>query len=487
MNIAELEVVPPRNSNNEERNEDEGSGFASAAAADPPAGTHPVQWYYYLQNDPQRRLADGWYEYDAQSNLTVEEHFQSGQRLASAKRYVLSLVTSSGYQYEIDFSGMVQRNAGSGKERPIFRTDNGHPPPGPPPTAPATIFDFITDHDWDALRAIVASNPKEAEKIDPASGRSPLHMVCSFGSSPPHLVSVVAAAAPSQLKVNDKVYNDTPMHIVCRNSQRTRSKVEYLLELCAPEDVLRRNMIGGTCLHSACGHNAMFPVIEQIVRKNPAVLKVSTFDGISPLRGLFFSYTQSIPGVLAVGKMLKGREVTEGHFQRFWQKADLLALEFYKLTNACPLDRESITNDYVAHGLIHYNAPLNLLKIALKRDPTCATALDRDGNTPLHLLVERRPYRLKEKEALQATLAANPESAGVANHAGHPPLMLAIRNKIPFENGVGEILKADMRVVSTKDTETALYPFQLAAAVGGPEALNTTFQLLSALPQQIGF
>lgn len=482
MNIADMEVVPPRNE------EEEGSGAASAAATDAPTSTTPPQWYYYLRNDPQRRLADGWYEYDAESNLTVEEHFQSGKKSTSARRYVLSLVTSSGYQYEIDYSRMVQINVGSGKERPIFRTDNGQPPPGPPPSAPATIFDFITDNDWDAVRAVIESNPKEAEKIEPGSGRSPLHMVCAFGSAPPELVRIVAAAAPSQLKVNDKVYNDTPLHIACRNSQKTRSKVEYLLELCAPEDILKRNMIGGTCLHSACGHNAMFPVIEQIVRKNPAVLKVSTFDGIPPIRGLFFSYTQSIPGVLAVGKMLKGREVTEAHFLRFWQKADFLALEFYKLTSACPAaGRENITNDYVAHGLIYCNSPLNLLKIALKRDPACATALDRHGNTPLHMLVERRPYRLKEKEALQAALAANPESAGVANHEGHPPLMLAIRNKIPFENGVGEILKADMRVVSAKDTETGLYPFQLAAAVGGPECLNTTFQLLSALPQQIGF
>lgn len=352
---------------------------------------------------------------------------------------------------------------------------------------PRTIFDFITEHDWAAVQAIIESNPAAAEEIDPTSGRSPLHMLCSFGSSPPELIGVVAAAAPGQVRVNDKVYNDTPMHIVCRNSQKTFSKANILLQHCSVDDILRRNVIGGTCLHSACGHNAMFSVIEKIVQKNPAILKISTFDGIPPIRGLFFSYTQSIPGVLAVGKILKGREVTEGHFERFWIKAYFLALEYYKLTASCPVDKASITNDYVAHGLIHYNAPLNLLKIALKRDANCARALDRDGNTPLHLLVERRPYRLKEKEALQSALQAHPEAAGLPNHAGHPPLVLAIRNKIPFENGVGEILKADMTVVSCRDRETELFPFQLSASVGGPEALNTTYQLLSALPQVIGF
>ena len=65
--------------------------------------------------------------------------------------------------------------------------------------------------------------------------------------------------------------------------------------------------------------------------------------------------------------------------------------------------------------------------------------------------------------------------------------MVAIRNKIAFENAIGEILRADMTVVSSHDAETGLFPFQLAASVGGPEALNTTFQLLTALPQVIGF
>ena len=358
-----------------------------------------------------------------------------------------------------------------------------------PDDSASVIFDYISKNDWDSVQALCESNPRVAAVVDPVSGRTPLHMVCSIGSASPAVIAAVVSAAPENVKVMDKVYHDTPLHIVCRNSQKTASKVEIILKHCSHEDILRRNVIGGTCLHSACGHNAVFAVLQHLIHKNPAVLKISTFDGIPPIRGLFFSYTQSIPGVLAVGKILKGVTVSNsGHFERFWAKASFMALEYFKLTTAyCASNMTPLSSQYVAHGLIHSNAPINLLKVALSRDPGCAEVVDRNGNTPLHLLVERRPYRLKELDAIRCTLKAFPQAAAVANHAGTPPLILAIRNKIPFENAIGEILRADMTVVSRRDVETDLFPFQLAASVGGPEALNTTFQLLTALPQQIGF
>jgi ankyrin repeat protein len=358
---------------------------------------------------------------------------------------------------------------------------------GPPDD---TIFDLIQEGNWEAVSTTITTTPKTASLIDSVSGQAPLHKICSIGSCSEELIQMVVEAAPTMIRLADKVYHDTPLHIVCRNSQTTSGKIRILLRYATPEDVLKRNVIGGTCLHSACGHNAILDVLEQIVRKNPAVLKISTFDQIPPIRGLFFSYTQSIPGVLAVGRLLKrGRQEKvdneEGHWERFWAKASFLALEYHKLTTAYPTPPATITQDHVAHGLIHSSAPLNLLKIAFKLNANCARAVDRHGNTPLHLLVERRPYRLKEREALQSALQAFPEAAGISNRDGHPPLLLAIKNKIPFENGVCDILKSDMTVVSCQDTETHLVPFQLAAAVGGPEALNTTFSLLSALPQEL--
>lgn len=349
------------------------------------------------------------------------------------------------------------------------------------------VFVLIQHQEWDSVVRMCQTNPSEIKVIDPLTGQSPLHVVCSIGSAPPHVIEEVAKAAPEMVLKADKVYNDTPLHKVCRNSQTTGAKAAILLKYCGKEGVVCRNVVGGTSLHSACGHNAQFSVLEQLVRTNPAVLRLSTFEGISPLRALFAPYMQSIPGSLAVANLLKGRTVEEGHLERFFMKAEFLALEYYKATKACPTEGEgvSITNRFVVHGLIHYDAPLNLLKATLKRHPEWAQAVDKNGNMPLHLLVERRPYRLKESEAIQATLEAYPEAAQIRNKDGHMPMNLGIRNKIPFENGMGLVLTANMDVLTTADSETGLYPFQLAASIGGPEAFNTTFQLLSALPETI--
>lgn len=347
-----------------------------------------------------------------------------------------------------------------------------------------SIFGLIQHQEWETVIRLCQTHPAIANTVDPVTAQSPLHVVCSIGSAPPEVIEAVATACPEMSTRSDKVYHDTPLHIVCRNSQTTGTKACILLRYCGKEGVLCRNVIGGTPLHSACGHNAQLSVLEQLVQANSAVLKLSTFEGTSPLRALFAPYMQSIPGSLAVANLLKGRHVTEGHFERFFRKAEYLALEYYKMTSACPKEGP-ITIDYVIHGLIHYDAPLQLLKATLKRNPSWAQVVDEDGNTPLHLLVERRPYRLKELDALKAMLAAFPEAAGMQNKNCQQPLLVAIRNKIPWDNGVGEILRANMDVLSVVDSETKLHPFQLAAFVGGHEALNTTFQLLSALPETL--
>lgn len=110
-------------------------------------GTHAAQWYYYLSNDPFRRLPDGWYEYEISLNRTVEQLFHN-HRAAAASAYgsraLIPSVAISGYRYELDFLRMTQINTATQKERPICRTTNGMPPPQPPghamvPSAPYAV------------------------------------------------------------------------------------------------------------------------------------------------------------------------------------------------------------------------------------------------------------------------------------------------------------------------------------------------------------
>lgn len=235
------------------------------------------------------------------------------------------------------------------------------------------------------------------------------------------------------------------------------------------------------------GHNAMLSVLQQLVHANPCILQKRTIDGTSPIRALFFPYTKTIPGTLAVASVLNGGVVTEGHFERFFNKVVFLATEFYKQRPLCPTGDIMTINNYVVHGLLHDSTPLNLLKVALLKNPEWAKPIDSDGNTPLHLLVERRPYRLKESEAIHAVIDAYPDAAKISNKNGDRPLFIAIRNKIPWRNGLGEILTADPLALKCRDVETGLYPFQYAAVVGGPGGLDTTFEIISSLPEVVNF
>ena len=346
-----------------------------------------------------------------------------------------------------------------------------------------SIFELLNSHEWEEVKTRCESHPSEARTIDARTGSSPLHLVCSIGSAPAYAIEACASAAPEMVKLKEKRFQDSPLHIVCRNSQTSAEKAETVLKFCDPEDLLMQNVIGGTPLHSACGHNALLSVLQHLVRTNPALLRKNTNEGVLPLRALFHSYMQSIPGHLAVGKMLKGRTVTEGHFERFWNKTEFMAKAFYQLR----IGDDALSNfdDYIAHSLLFFDAPLNLIKIALIRNVDWARVIDSEGNTLLHLLVERRPYRLKELEALEFVIRGYPGAVQVRNNNKQLPLFLAIRNKIPWENGLGEILRASPATVRCRDAETGLYPFQLTAAVGGPEGINSTFNLLCSLPEML--
>jgi hypothetical protein len=125
---------------------------------------------------------------------------------------------------------------------------------------------------------------------------------------------------------------------------------------------------------------------------------------------------------------------------------------------------------------------INFFKVALKRNRLLAQTSDKDGNLPLHRILGDRPFRLKEKEAICDLLQAFPGAALHCNHTGQFPLLIALYNKIPWENGVNELVRVGPRALELRDSLTGLYPFQIAAAVGGRYALETTYHLLRPQP-----
>ena len=369
------------------------------------------------------------------------------------------------------------------------------------------IDTLIEEQHWDEVRSHFEAHPDEAARmVNPSLGWTKLHWLCSMGSTPSSLIDLVASLHPMAITMADNRYGDTPLHLACRNAQVTPKKTRYLLhhlqehqrqkmELSqsdgendganptekadgALQGVLIRNRFGGTALHSACNHNALLEVIVDLVQVNPRLPSVTTFDGIPPVSALYTAYIQTIPGYMAVARRLKGEESAgSGHFARFWEKVVFLSTAD-RLTEKVP-DPSRL----VLHGLLHSsNLLVNFYKLALKHDPGLASVPDGNGDCALHLLLLRRPFRLKEREAIAATLEAAEQPAYVRNHAGDFPLLAAIRNKIPWQKGLDLLAQVAPSTVQLRDVQTNLFPFQLAASVGGKVALDNTFELLSIQP-----
>mmetsp|Transcript_15958 Transcript_15958/g.20859 ORF Transcript_15958/g.20859 Transcript_15958/m.20859 type:complete len:396 (+) Transcript_15958:267-1454(+) len=376
---------------------------------------------------------------------------------------------------------------------------------------------LVEEQRWEEVRCHFEAHPEEAAIFaDPLKGWTKLHWLSSIGAVPSTLIELVASLYPKAITMPENRYGDTPLHIICRNAQVTRGKPISLLnymkayeeeqklqhheqnddqvesdvrEVLLPsfsrrsvsgkhDGVLIRNSFGGTALHSACNHNAAFEVIQALVNTNPRLVTMATFDGIPPIHALYTSYIQTIPGYMAVACTLKGEDIgAAGHFDRFWRKLVFLATADFRSGNLPDPSR------LVLHGLLHSShLPVNCYKIPLKREPELAEVQDEEGNLALHLLVSRRPFRLKEREAIEATLEASTAAALVRNNAGDFPLLIAIRNKIPWANGVDLLVHTAPATVQQRDVETNLLPFQFAASVGGPVALDTTYELLSTQP-----
>lgn len=381
---------------------------------------------------------------------------------------------------------------------------------------------LVTEQRWNEVKEHFQNDPDDAAVMfDPLKGRTKLHWLCSIGATPTDLIDLVASLYPKAITLPDLRYGDTPLHVQCRNAQVTTRKVICMLEhLKAYESeqerqrrnsdqqkdaessrsstslhfppqlprhrrsgtesnaILIRNQFGGTALHSACNHNAYFDVIEALVNSNPNLVRMATFDGIPPIAALYTSYIQTIPGYMAVAKTIKGETIdTAGHFERFWQKMTFLATADRRNENVPDPSR------LVLHGLLRSShLQVNLYKLPLKREPQLAGVQDEEGNYALHLLLDRRPFRLKERDAIESTIEANSSAVIIRNNTGDTPLLIAIRNKVPWGNGMDLLIDTAPTTIQQREVETNLFPFQFAAAQGGPNALDTTFELLTIQP-----
>jgi ankyrin repeat protein len=363
------------------------------------------------------------------------------------------------------------------------------------------LNDAIESQNWERAGTLLRRNPGLAQQHHPKHGWRILHWLCSLGGTPAPLIDLVASLYPEAVSMRDTYIGDTSLHLVCRHSQLTSLKVMALLKYYDRDAALIRNNFGGTALHSAANHNAILPVLQTLVEFNPMVLSITTHEGLYALSALWYAFCQTIPGHMAAIRIMNGEHGVESPmFDRFWSKCEYLAVQqFYRSTlhpKMQPMEDEEL---FVLHGLLKCNVPIDMLRVAMCHRPEATRIADSNGNLPLHILLENRPYRLKEREALSSYLKAAGichddtndsvgfRSAAHKNKAGDLPLHIAIRNKIPYENGIDLVVEAFPQGVEVPDQKTGLFPFLLAAAQGSNLlATNSTFKLLRRQPNMLG-
>ena len=355
-----------------------------------------------------------------------------------------------------------------------------------------TLLELIEAGHWDLLRIRIMENKEEIKKTDEITGRTILHQLAYKPPVPDDIFQLVVETYPEAAKVQEKLYGTTPLHILCWTSQRSTRKVQILLKHMEPADLLRRSYFGGTALHSACGSNANIDVIKAIVKPNPSIVLAKTHGKSilykqTALIALWQCHLQTIPGHMQIARILQGEDVRERHFERVWEKIIFLACEAFKVSPSYQKGEieESEIENYALHGLLSLKAPVALYKVAIKRHPKWTAYPDGNGNYPLHNILTTRPYRVKDVEIITELLKAFPEVASKKNKKGESPIFVAIRERLGWEEGLGQIVNAKPEILASTDDETGLFPFLFAATLGGRVAIESTFHLLSSKPDLI--
>jgi len=274
-------------------------------------------------------------------------------------------------------------------------------------------------------------------------------------------------------------YGETPLHIACRNSQRSCFVVSRLIKH-SPEVLTMRNEYGEIPLLVAFKSGSFLPVIKELVQANTATLLMTDDKGRMPAHTLWTLFVGTIPGAMQVRRNMnadgqsEGANISGGLLQHFWEKFKFVLLETNRLE--CHSSGHTFNEKELYHMIIAQNfkcAHIPLL-LSLKDNPDLGLQGDSDGNTPLHIEATEGNAQL-----ILFLLCKCVASASVRNNNGQVPLHFAAKSKFSWKKTLYPVVQAIPDSLCWKDPMTKLYPFMLAALVNDAD---NTFQLLRAAP-----
>ena len=141
------------------------------------------------------------------------------------------------------------------------------------------------------------------------------------------------------------------------------------------------------------------------------------------------------------------------------------------------------------HAAASTDCPLEMFQFIIDNFPEQVFELDEDGRTALDIVLSSSSRNNKSDFAKKVNmiLKANPSAANNYNkkrkYALHEAVSISCHGS--WENGLvlKNFIKAAPNALSSKDPQTGMYAFQIAATVGDSvDELNSTYHLLRAMP-----
>ena len=332
-------------------------------------------------------------------------------------------------------------------------------------------------------------------RYDERSGLTPFHLACAHPDAPSDVLEAMIESDRANLLVRSRgEHGASPIHLACEmGSAQTVHILLRSLDYRAYEEVQKIDGLGHTALKRVWLHH-LVPGFRSYDREKTQPEDVRECVGeweMTPSRlhmdALQLECWKKTTHLLFVSDTGKGR------FEEF--SAGPAWTVMHCIAQGGGRTRPSEPFPF---------CPTLFLWIALRVAPEQVRWQDEDGNFPLHLAARGRPLRrifedvdnlgvskrarlvLRSTQAtsIEMLVTAYPRSARICNEDRRLPLHLAAASGKGWEGEVEPIVRAAPAAVNTRDAQTHLYPFMLAAE-GAEFSLDSTYMLLKANPSLI--
>ena len=396
------------------------------------------------------------------------------------------------------FGSQHRSNSGIGSHHP-YRTMGAHY--GFAPTK--HLSEKLRARDWDAARSRVLSHPwdacfraKKQQGGNKKNNATPLHLACLY-RAPYDLVEWILNANPQALFCQDSE-GWTPLHVIVLYGNNDKTALLLIRRGGAAAAAIQSKVVGAP-LHLACRHGCSTTVIQELLRANPDMATTANEYSTKPASILWHQYSRNPENeeiLLDILSSINAEQTREENTQKqdvnTRDLIERLALLLRAAKGKQPMSKSGVSNlePDILHDVVMSTDDTvgdlsHVVALIVRAFPGYVRSTDEMGDLPLHKAASRvrstrsdiksntnfhlrridPTGRLYRPDPVEYLIRNYPAAARIPNRRGLLPLHIALsKGKRTWRTGVSTMVQAAPEVLMTKDTETDLLPFQLAAA-----------------------